>query len=99
LKVGGVGKLIEQVRAAFERPCCVFDLNRFRWIVADSAGGPQKNHCGGNFCGEDHSVVASAACHAMRLAARAADSFLGLLDEKRVHRYGALAQQNALPER
>jgi hypothetical protein len=87
------------MQSAFKSFGYVFYLDRFRRIVANSAGRPQKNHGGGDFFGEDHGVVAGAAGQTMRLAARAADSFLGLLDEKRVHRYGALAQQNALPER
>jgi hypothetical protein len=99
LKFGGFGKLIEQVHAAFERLCDVFDLDRFRWVVADSAGGPQKNHCSGNFIGEDHGVVAGTTGHAVRLAACAADGFLNLIDEKRIHRYCALAQENILPQR
>ncbi len=37
--------------------------------------------------------------HAMRLAASAADRFLDLLDEKSIHGYGALVEQNVLPQR
>jgi hypothetical protein len=91
--------LIEQVQPAFKRFGYIFHFDGFRGVVADSAGGAKKDHCGGNFVGKDHSVVAGAAGHAMRLASRAANGFLNLLDEKRVHRHGALTQQNFLLER
>jgi hypothetical protein len=99
LKFGGICELLEQVQSAFKRFSYVFHFDGFRGIVADSAGGSKKDHGGGNFVGEDHRVVAGAAGHAVRLAACAADGFLNLIDEERIHRYGALTQQNFLLER
>jgi hypothetical protein len=87
------------MESAIERFPDVVEMDGFGGIMTDAAGGSQKDHGGGSFFGEDHGVVAGAAGQTMRLAARAADSFLDLIDEVGIHGHRALAQQRVLPER
>src|ERR1700722_9542790 len=75
---------------------CLLDVlksNGFGGVVADSAGRPQEDHRGGNFFGEDHSIVTGATRHAMRLTSGPADRFFDLVDKEWIHRDALLVQQ------
>src|ERR1700720_3756929 len=86
------------MQSALESFCDVFYFDRFRGVVADSAGRAQEHHCTWNFVGEDHGVVASAAGHTVWLATCTANGFLNLIDKKRIHCDRALIEERALPE-
>ena len=81
--------------AAVKRTLDVLHVHRLGGIVADASGRAQEDHRGRDFFGKDHGVVASAAGHAMRLAAGIADGVLDLFGEERVHGHGTLREEGA----
>src|SRR6202050_2235415 len=76
---------------------CLLDVlksNGFGGVVADAAGCPQEDHRGGNFFGEDHSIVTGATRHAMRFASGLADRIFDMVHKEWIHCNGLLAQQH-----
>ena len=90
--------MIEQFEPAFKTLGDVACLDRLRRVVAYSSRSSQKDHCHGNFLGQDHGVVAGAADHAVRLASSLSHGFFDLVDKKRVHIYRRLAEEFTPPQ-
>jgi len=79
---------MQEMQAAFEGSGYIVKVDGFCGVMADAAGGTQKNHCRGNFFGQDHRVMTGAAYHAVGCAAYLADCLLNLAAEEGIHRDG-----------
>ncbi len=70
------------MQTAFDCLGHIFNPDRFRRVVADSARSSQKDHGGRNFLGQDHRVMSGAADHAVRFASGLPDRLFDFIDEK-----------------